>query len=66
MCLHTLYYVPSYTLQGTWLLVGARVSNVQKNPDHQHTHRNFAKHVVLYDRAKAKVKALKCKNKFKT
>lgn len=26
---------------------------------------NFAKHVMLYDRAKAKVKALKCKNKFK-
>lgn len=30
VCLHTLYYVPSYTLQGAWLLLGVRVSNVQK------------------------------------
>lgn len=37
-----------------------------KKPDHQHTHRNFAKPVMLYDRAKAEVKALKYKNKFKT
>ena len=28
--LHTLYYVPSYTLQGAWLLLGVRGSNVQK------------------------------------
>lgn len=32
-----------------------------KKPDHQHTHA-----ALLYDRAKAKVKALKIQNKFKT
>ena len=44
VCLHTLYYVPSYTLQGAWLLLGVRVSNVQKSQTiNTHTHRNFAK-----------------------
>lgn len=45
--LHTLYYVPSYTLQGAWLLLGVRGSNVQKRPDQQHTHRNFAMPMML-------------------
>lgn len=37
-----------------------------KKPDHQHTHSNLLKPVMLYDGAKAKVKALKDKNKLKT
>lgn len=57
--LHTLYYVPSYTLQGVWLLLGVSVSNVQKSQTiNTHTHKLY-KAVMLYDRAKAKVKALK-------
>lgn len=35
---------------------------MDKKPGHQHTHRNFAKPVMLYDRAKAEVKALKYHN----